>query len=220
MSESTDNYLKTIYSLSKGGSVHVSTSSLSEKMNTKASSVTDMLKKLNIRGLVIHKPYKGVSLTEAGEKIALEIVRRHRIWEVFLTEKLGFGWDEVHEIAEQLEHITSKTLIDKLDNFLQHPQFDPHGDPIPDGKGRLPKSTKSIRLAELREGEKARIVSVDDSSSQLLLFLEKSKLKPGSDIQVKKRLEFDGSIQIKSKSRELMLSDKAAQFIYVHKQSS
>ena len=139
MTFSEENYLKTIYHLTIISDSEISTNAIAEKMETKASSVTDMLKKLAEKDLVDYKKYQGVSLTEKGKLSAKMIVRKHRLWEVFLVEKLDFSWDEVHDIAEQLEHIKSEKLINKLDDFLGNPTEDPHGDPIPDKNGKLPK---------------------------------------------------------------------------------
>ena len=138
MTFSEENYLKTIYHLTTSLSTEISTNAIAEMMETKASSVTDMLKKLAEKDLVHYKKYQGVFLTPKGKLAAKMIVRKHRLWEVFLVEKLDFSWDEVHEVAEQLEHIQSKKLIDKLDQFLEYPSIDPHGDPIPNAKGEWP----------------------------------------------------------------------------------
>ena len=217
MSESTDNYLKTIYSLSKQGSEYVSTNMLASKVQAKASSATDMIKKLDQRGLVEYTKYQGVKLTPEGEKIAIDIIRRHRIWEVFLSEKLGFAWDEIHDIAEQLEHVASPELIERLYTFLKQPKYDPHGDPIPDMHGKLPRIARSAQLAECTEGEKVKVISVDDSSSEMLVHLAKLKIMPGSQLTIKKRHEFDESMQVKLNSRSLLLSGKVAESIQVQK---
>ena len=144
MTFSEENYLKTIYHLTTASDAEVSTNAIAEKMETKASSVTDMLKKLAEKGLINYKKYQGVSLTQDGKLAAKMSVRKHRLWEVFLVEKLGFSWDEVHDIAEQLEHIKSEKLINKLDDFLDNPTEDPHGDPIPDREGRIIKIEKQF----------------------------------------------------------------------------
>ena len=144
MTLSEENYLKTIYHLTNSIDSEVSTNAIAEKMETKASSVTDMLKKLADKGLIHYKKYQGVSLTDSGKLAAKMIVRKHRIWEVFLLEKLQFPWDEVHDIAEQLEHIKSEKLINKLDDFLGNPTEDPHGDPIPDKQGKIAKIEKQL----------------------------------------------------------------------------
>jgi DtxR family transcriptional regulator, Mn-dependent transcriptional regulator len=209
MSESTDNYLKAIYALSQQGAEYVTTTELSEKLNTKASSVTDMLKKLDSRGLVKHVKYYGVTLTEKGNREAIEIVRRHRIWEVFLSEKLNFAWDEVHEIAEQLEHIESMELIRRLDAFLEYPQFDPHGDPIPDEKGNLPAARKTVKFENLKSGDYYSIIGVNDSSTAFLEHLKKLKLSIGTIIQFNTHFEFDKSVEFETSKSKIHLSETA-----------
>src|SRR5688500_18567354 len=144
-----ENYLKAIFKLLEGDDEAVTTNAIAEKMNTRAASVTDMLKKLSEKKLINYKKYQGVTLTSSGKKIALNIIRKHRLWEVFLVEKLNFKWDEVHDIAEQLEHINSDTLIERIDKFLNYPKFDPHGDPIPDINGKF-QSNKSVLVSELK----------------------------------------------------------------------
>lgn len=217
MSESTDNYLKTIYALSRVGDGFVTTNALSEKLGTRASSVTDMLKKLNKQGSVAHERYHGVSLTAKGEKQAVEIVRRHRIWEVFLSDKLGFRWDEVHELAEQLEHISSYELITRLEAFLGHPKFDPHGDPIPDKTGKMPRIVKTIKLSEAIEGEEFKVISVDDSSSELLKHLDTIRIKPGALISIRKMHPFDQSMEIIVSGKKQTISSMVATSIQVQK---
>lgn len=215
MSESSDNYLKTIFALSTGEIPFVTTTALSEKLQTRASSVTDMIKKLDERGLVRHTPYRGVSLTQKGEKEAARIVRRHRIWEVFLVEKLGFGWEEVHDLAEQLEHVQSAELIKRLEKFLGHPRFDPHGGPIPDEDGKMPKTPPSQPLSSLKEGNEGRITAVNDDSPELLVYMQKQKLLPGRNFKVIRRMDFDGTLEILSEKKRLILSEKAAREIHV-----
>lgn len=217
MSTSTDNYLKAIYSLSNTEDGFVTTNAIAEKLQTKPSSATDMIKKLDRQGWVAYTKYQGVTLTESGKKIALEVIRRHRIWEVFLSDKLGFAWDEVHDLAEQLEHVTSAEMISRLESYLHYPQFDPHGDPIPDAIGRLPKRPKSIRLDAFMVGDKVRITSVDDSSSEMLVYLEKYNAVPGAELTIKKCFDFDNSIQVKIKSKTILLSSKIASSIQAEK---
>lgn len=217
MSTSTDNYLKTIYALSKSGAGYVTTNALSEKLGTKASSVTDMLKKLNKQGVVVHERYHGVSLTPKGEKEAVEIVRRHRIWEVFLSEKLGFRWDEVHDLAEELEHISSQELITRLDTFLGHPKFDPHGDPIPDKSGRIPKLQRSVNMQEAIVQENYKVISVDDESKELLQHLETLRIKPGIEVTIKKKYSFDDSMEIMVAGKKQRISREVSRAIYIQK---
>ena len=175
MTFSEENYLKTIYHITSLSGLEVSTNAIAEKMETKASSVTDMLKKLAEKELIVYKKYQGVLLTEKGKLSAKMIVRKHRLWEVFLVNKLQFSWDEVHDIAEQLEHIKSEKLINKLDDFLGNPTEDPHGDPIPDANGKINKVEKLV-LAELNENQTGICIGVKDSSTQFLKYLDKNQI--------------------------------------------
>src|SRR6476660_6464726 len=146
-STSEENYIKTIYHLQNGQNT-VSTNALAEKLSTKPASVTDMMKKLKTKKLLHYQPYQGFRLSNEGKKVALGIIRRHRLWEYFLAEKLKFNWDEVHAVAEDMEHVSSKKLIDNLDEFLGYPRFDPHGDPIPDVHGKI-EISKQICISGL-----------------------------------------------------------------------
>jgi DtxR family transcriptional regulator, Mn-dependent transcriptional regulator len=217
MSESTDNYLKTIYALGTGERAFASTTDLAEKLCTKASSVTDMLKKLDEKGLVKHTKYYGTTLTAKGKKQALHIVRKHRLWEMFLVEKLGFGWNEVHDIAEQLEHVESAELIQKLDAFLNYPKYDPHGDPIPDTDGKMPAERKTTNALHMQADEWYEIVAVVDSSANFLTHLKQIKLALGSVITLKTKFAFDNSIQIISGTQKLHLSQEVAGNLLVQK---
>ncbi|HSQ46161.1 MAG TPA: metal-dependent transcriptional regulator, partial [Lutibacter sp.] len=192
LSQTEENYLKAIYSLAYANSNKVSTTLISEELNTKASSVTDMIQKLADKDLVHYKKYQGVSLTEIGRKIAVEIVRKHRLWEVFLVNKLDYNWDEVHELAEQLEHIKSETLIDKLEAFLEFPTHDPHGDPIPDKNGNI-EHHKNMMLSSLENGESIVVIGIKDSSDPFLKFLDKLQIQLGSIIKVVSKEPFDNS---------------------------
>lgn len=192
-----ENYLKIIYHLSndlEGG--EVSTNAMAEMAETKAASVSDMLKKLSEKKLVNYQKYQGVTLTKAGQKIALQVIRKHRLWEVFLVEKLNFTWDEVHQIAEQLEHINSEKLIEKLDEYLGFPQFDPHGDPIPDHNGAFPKINAKT-LTELKIGEKGVLMGVTEHSPTFLKYLAKIGLTLASAIQVIDLNDYDHSMAVK-----------------------
>ena len=182
MTLSEENYLKTIYHLTTTVNSEVSTNAIAEKMETKASSVTDMLKKLAEKDLVNYIKYQGVSLTEKGNLSAKMIVRKHRLWEVFLVEKLDFSWDEVHDIAEQLEHIKSDKLINKLDDFLDNPTEDPHGDPIPDANGKIIKK-EQLLLSDVKESKIGICVGVKDTSSEFLKYLDKQGIALGSKIE-------------------------------------
>lgn len=214
MTLSEENYLKAIYHLTTLSGAEVSTNAIAEKMETKASSVTDMLRKLAEKDLIHYKKYQGVSLTDQGKMAAKMIVRKHRLWEVFLVEKLDFSWDAVHDIAEQLEHIQSERLIDKLDDFLGNPTEDPHGDPIPDRQGRLPKIDKQL-LSELGEGRKGVCVGVKDTSTKFLQYLDKQGIALGTAISVLGREAFDGSLRISINGKEASISGKVAANLYV-----
>jgi len=214
MTLSEEDYIKAIYHLSKEQNTTVSTNAVAEQMATKPSSVTDMVKKLSEKGVVNYKPYKGVSLTEYGKKIALSLVRKHRLWEVFLVEKLHFSWDEVHDVAEQLEHIKSEKLIDQLDKHLGYPQVDPHGDPIPSKKGEFKKTIKKL-LNEVPTGTSGICVGVKDSSPPFLKFLDKNKIALGDTILVMDKEEFDGSLYIKVKETKIHISNQIATNLYL-----
>lgn len=216
MTFSEENYLKTIYHLTTLLDSEISTNAIAEKMETKASSVTDMLKKLSEKNLVNYKKYQGVSLTEKGLHSAKMIVRKHRLWEVFLVDKLDFAWDEVHDIAEQLEHIKSEKLINKLDEFLNFPTEDPHGDPIPNAEGMIVKVEKQL-LSELTEKQAGVCVGVKDTSSEFLQYLDKQEIALGSKIEVVSKESFDLSLKIKVGNKELMISNKIAANLFVKK---
>ena len=211
---SEENYLKTIYHLGLNSEIGVSTNEIAKKMQTKASSVTDMIKKLSDKDLVVYEKYKGVKITDFGRNTAANIVRKHRLWEVFLVEKLNFSWDEVHEVAEQLEHIKSPKLINELDALLGFPKQDPHGDPIPDKEGNYHPLEKKL-LATLSIGEKGICIGVNDSSSEFLQFLDKQKIALGNQIKVLGKEPFDDSIQIQIANRKLSVSNKIASNLYI-----
>mgnify|MGYP000465427398 CR=1 FL=1 len=214
MTLSEEDYIKAIYHLSKGESATVSTNAVAEEMRTKPSSVTDMVKKLSEKGYVNYRKYKGVNLTKHGQKIALSIVRKHRLWEVFLVEKLDFSWDEVHEVAEQLEHIKSEQLVDKLDKHLGYPKVDPHGDPIPTKDGKFTKSVKRL-LSEAAVGVVGICVGVKDSSPAFLKFLDKNKIALGDSFKIMDKEEFDGSVQLKTPNGVLRISDQIASNLFL-----
>lgn len=214
MTFSEENYLKTIYHLTSTSSKEVSTNEIAERMATKASSVTDMLKKLAEKDLLNYKKYQGVSLTEKGKLSAKMIVRKHRLWEVFLVEKLNFSWNEVHDIAEQLEHIKSEQLINKLDDFLGNPTEDPHGDPIPDANGKIIK-TEKLLLSELSQNQIGICVGVKDSSTEFLKYLDKNQIALGAKIQIITKEEFDLSLKIRVENNEWIISNKIAANIFV-----
>lgn len=216
MTLSEENYLKAIYHLSDTFDGGISTNAIAEQMKTKASSVTDMIKKLSEKGLVHYKRYKGVELTEEGKLVAANIIRKHRLWEVFLVEKLNFTWDEVHDVAEQLEHIKSEKLIDQLDEFLGFPKRDPHGDPIPDKDGNI-SDHADVLLSTLDANEKGIIVGVKDSSSSFLKYLDKQGIALGKKVKVIDKEPFDNSMKIRIKKEEFTISQQIANNIYIKK---
>jgi DtxR family Mn-dependent transcriptional regulator len=214
MTFSEENYLKTIYHLMAVSDADISTNAIAEKMETKASSVTDMLKKLAEKELVNYVKYQGVSLTEKGQLAAKMIVRKHRLWETFLVEKLDFSWDEVHDLAEQLEHIKSEKLINKLDDFLGNPTEDPHGDAIPDASGRITKIEKQL-LSEMDKNRVGICVGVKDTSSDFLKYLDKQEIALGSQIEIIEKESFDSSFRIRVETKEITISHKIASNLYI-----
>jgi len=210
-----ENYLKAIYKLQEQNGETVGNSDLAKSLDVQSASVTDMLKKMAKKKLINYEKSKGFRLTEKGRHIAINIIRKHRLWEVFLLEKLGFGWDEVHEMAEQLEHIQSERLIDRLDQYLGHPKSDPHGDPIPNANGVFTKS-KSILLSEAKEGIQVRFVGVTDHSSSFLTYLDKLGISLGDSLTIKAIEDFDNTftLQLKGK-REAIVSSKVANSLLV-----
>ncbi|MEY2629543.1 MAG: hypothetical protein RLZZ469_438 [Bacteroidota bacterium] len=214
MTTSEENYLKVIYHLSQVSPKGVNTNAIAGMLETKASSVTDMLKKLSDKDLVSYQKYQGVTLTEKGFLSAKMIVRKHRLWEVFLVDKLQFSWDEVHEIAEELEHIQSMALIDKLDAFLGYPDFDPHGDPIPNRQGEIKKTAKLL-LSEAELNQEYHCVGVKDSSSEFLKYLDKQKIALGSVFKVIEKESFDDTLTVEINAQEKIISNKIANNLYV-----
>ena len=211
---SEENYLKSIYHLSAISDKGISTNAIAEQLHTKASSVTDMIKKLADKKVLIYKKYQGVQLTDLGVKTAAIIIRKHRLWEVFLVEKLNFSWDEVHDVAEQLEHIHSEKLINELDAFLNFPKRDPHGDTIPDKDGNLQQSSQ-VLLSKLNVGEKGVCVGVKDSSTAFLQFLDQKKIALGATIKVIRKEVFDDSLSITINNNTLTISQKIATNLYI-----
>ena len=209
-----ENYLKIIYHLSLNNSNAVQTNAIAEKMQTKAASVTDMIKKLADKELVDYKKYQGVKLTSRGRSAAINIVRKHRLWEVFLVEKLNFKWDEVHDIAEELEHINSAELIERLDEFLAFPKSDPHGDPIPDKSGKF-DAVAFIKLNKLKSGDQGLIMGVSEHSSAFLKHLEKSGLTLGKEIKITEINDFDGSIELALEQKNISVSREVAKHILI-----
>lgn len=210
-----ENYLKAIYHLSNHGLESVSTNALSDEMQTTAASVSDMIGKLSKKKVVDYQKYRGVNVSSKGKEVALRVIRKHRLWEVFLVDKLNFHWDEVHDIAEQLEHIKSPLLISRLDEFLNFPKHDPHGDPIPDENGVF-STVKKIELTELETGVPSQVVAVNDSGTAFLKYLDKVGISIGTKIQVEDRNDFDGSLDIIiNQQKSLTISQTAAENILV-----
>lgn len=195
LSFAEENYLKAIYHLSSAGHQQVNTNAIAERLNTKPASVSDMIRKLSEKEVITYVKYQGVNISAKGKKRALWVIRKHRLWEVFLVNKLGFHWDEVHEIAEQLEHIKSSLLISRLDEFLGFPKFDPHGDPIPNEDGIMSSNPRVI-LSELKVGTAAELVSMKDTGSAFLNHLDRIDMKIGAKLKIIDVLEFDGSMQL------------------------
>ena len=214
MTISEENYLKVIYHLSLVAPKGVSTNAIAGMLETKASSVTDMLKKLADKNLVSYQKYQGVTLMDEGLHKAKMVVRKHRLWEVFLVEKLQFSWDEVHEIAEELEHIQSEPLIDKLDAFLGFPAFDPHGDPIPNAKGIINKVEKEL-LSEAELNQLYTCVGVKDSSTEFLQYLDKQQIALGSTIKILEKEPFDETLFLEIDGKKLTISNKIATNLYI-----
>jgi DtxR family Mn-dependent transcriptional regulator len=212
-SQSEENYLKAIYHL-QVGTAAVSTNEVAERLRTKPASVTDMMKKLNNKKLLHYKPYYGFYLSSEGKKVALSIIRRHRLWEYFLAEKLQFTWDEVHEIAEELEHVANRKLIDKLDAYLGFPQFDPHGDPIPDSKGKI-ATYKEIALTQLPMHQVAEVKRVSNQSPEMLDLLHHKNIRIGTKLEIRKHFEFDQSVELKVKNTIQTISEQLAKNIFV-----
>lgn len=210
-----ENYLKAIFKISEKQGQAVSNKAISMAMETSPASVTDMLIRLGDNGYINYKSRKGVTLTEKGRQIATALVRKHRLWEVFLMDKLDFAWDEVHGIAEELEHISSEELVIRLDQFLGYPKFDPHGDPIPDADGNITER-QQILLHKLKVGEHAMIVGVNEHSSDFLQYLDRLNLSLGTKLQLVERFEFDKSLKVKlTNAKEQVLSDKVSQNLFV-----
>lgn len=210
-----ENYLKAIYHLSGSGEHEVTTNALAEEMKTTPASVSDMIRKLSKKAVVHYRKYQGVNVSEEGKLIALHVIRKHRLWEVFLVEKLGFNWDEVHEVAEQLEHIKSPLLIQRLDEFLGFPKYDPHGDPIPDEHGQFTE-TKKEPLCDAPIGTTGVVVAVQDSGTAFLKYLDKVGISIGSKIKVEDVVEFDGSMDITiDQKKSITVSKTVAENIWV-----
>ncbi len=213
-SQIEENYLKTIFMISRAKSKPVSTSAIADELGVQSASVTDMIKKLSSKGLIRYKKYYGVELSESGKKEAVRIIRNHRLWEVFLAEKLGFGWGDVHEIAEQLEHVRNDELTEKLDAFLGYPEYDPHGDPIPDKSGDIHQRATTL-LRDLEVGQEGIILGVKDDSREFLGYLDNNNLILKKKISVEEKLGFDKSMKIRVDDKSIYVSEKTSANILV-----
>ena len=214
-SKAEENYLKAIFKLSEKVGASVSTNAIADELNTKPSSVSDMLKKLSEKNLIHYVKYQGVSLTKSGHNLAVQVVRKHRLWEVFLVTHLNFKWDEVHDIAEQLEHIKSVELVNRLDIFLSNPIYDPHGDPIPNAKGTFPK-TSAIPLSLLKVKTRGRVFSVKRDEPSFLHYLDKIYISIGTLIEILEINDFDHSIDIKIDGKQTHISIDVAKNILIN----
>jgi len=206
-----ENYLKAIFKLSEeNGKASATTNAIATEMNTAAASVTDMLRRLSEKDLINYEKYKGVTLKEQGKHIATMLVRKHRLWEYFLVEKLKFEWDEVHDIAEELEHVRSEELINRLDKYLGQPRFDPHGDPIPNADGTMP-TRQLIPLSALKIGQHGVLTGLQEHPDSLMRYLKKINISIGTKIEVLELHDFDESISVKiDNEREIELSEKVS----------
>lgn len=209
-----ENYLKAIFQLSKNKQ-SASTNNIAKSLDTKASSVTDMLKKLKDKKLVNYEKYKGVTLTKDGERVALNLVRKHRLWETFLVNKLNFEWHQVHDMAEELEHIDSDELVNRLDEFLEHPKFDPHGDPIPDINLNIEAKTDNQKLLDIQVNQEAQVVGVSNTNDDFLQYLSDLKITLGSKLKCAQKFDFDNTLQVIVNKKEIMLSEKVTQSIII-----
>jgi len=211
-----ENYLKAIYKLAEvAPGTEVSTNAIADMLQTRPASVTDMLRRLGEKGLLHYQRYRGVSLTLEGRQLALLTIRKHRLWEVFLVQKLGFNWDEVHDVAEQMEHIQSPLLVRRLDEFLGFPRLDPHGDPIPTEDGAMPRSQNRL-VADLVPGDEGQLMAVKNTSPAFLQYLDKVGLKLGSSIEVLDKIEFDNSLEIRiNKKSAVMISLEVGRNLFV-----
>ena len=211
---SEENYLKAILSISLNKDGKVSTNAIANEISTSAASVSDMLKKLQEKELIKYEKYKGVELSSTGKKLATSIIRKHRLWETFLVNKLNFSWSEVHDVAEQLEHIKSTDLVDKLDFFLGFPKFDPHGEPIPTKEGKITAS-EAIPLNKLQTGTKGNVMGVSLDEKAFLDYLTQLNISIGTKIELLEKISFDQSISIKIKNTTKHISNDVAKHLLI-----
>ena len=210
-----ENYLKAIFKTTEREAKAASTNAIAAQMQTTAASVTDMLRRLAEKNLIDYEKYRGVELTGEGNRLATALIRKHRLWEVFLVDKLGFAWDQVHDMAEQLEHVQGADLVDRLDTFLDHPKFDPHGDPIPDAEGRWAFRPQTL-LATLQPGDRGVVTGVEDHSPAFLQYLDQLGLSLDARLELLERFPYDQSMRIRTQDgREVTLSEKVGQNLYV-----
>ena len=212
---STENYLKKIFNHSHTFSENINTVKLAQELSVSKAAISDMAKNLSRKGLVNYEKYKGMELTDKGERIALNVIRRHRLWELFLVKVLDLSWSEVHEQAEILEHHTSENLIDRIDEYLGFPNFDPHGHPIPKKNGVLPEKRYFITLADAKEGSSYKLMQVDDGDKNLINYLSKVGFVLNTEFEVIHKLSFDKSITIKFKNKTLSLSQQITESVYL-----
>ena len=218
-SHTEENYLKAVFKLAEEepGTAGVSTNRIAAALATRAASVTDMLRRLAEKGLLNYEKYRGVQLTAEGQRLALLTIRKHRLWEVFLVQQLGFSWDEVHEVAEELEHVQSPLLMRRLDAFLGHPALDPHGDPIPAEDGAIHRPTHRL-LADLCPGESGTLAAVKNTSAPFLQYLDKVGLQLGALVEVLDKVVFDNSFELKvNRERTTLISAEVSRNLFVTK---
>jgi DtxR family Mn-dependent transcriptional regulator len=217
ISRTEENYLKSIFKIAERNINPVNTNAISKVMNTSAASVTDMIKRLNSKNLINYEKYKGVSLTDEGARLATQLIRKHRLWEVFLVEKLNFDWSEVHELAEELEHIQSEELVNRIEKFLGNPKFDPHGDPIPNAEGKFTIRNQSP-LSNLVAGEEGILVGLRNSETSLLKYLDSINTNLGTHIKIFAKIDYDNSIKvIIDHKHEVSISSKVSSNLFVKK---
>ena len=215
ISQAEENYLKAIFKISEREAKAANTNAVAAELKTTAASVTDMLRKLAEKELIFYEKYRGVTLTTEGVRAATLLIRKHRIWEVFLCDRLGYAWDECHDMAEQLEHIQSEDLIDRLDEFLGKPKFDPHGDPIPDRDGQITERQQCL-LSVLTVGQKGVVVGVDAHSPAFLQHLNRIGLVLGVKVEILEIFDFDGSMRLRlNNAAEIVVSDRVSSGVFV-----
>lgn len=213
---SKEDYLSAIYKF-RDENGEIKPNQIAESLDISNAAVTDMLRKLSTDGFVVYKKYKGIKLTDEGEIYAKNMVRRHRLWETFLHQVLGMSWDKVHDEAEKLEHSSSDELINRIEEYLDYPESDPHGYPIPDRKGKLPKHKEAIAVSGLNKNNKAEVIRVNDSHAGMLSYITRIGIELGKEITIKDVLEFDGSMVLKINNKDVNISKTIASNIFVEK---